>query len=92
MPMPRDHADGSACVLTSRLTSFSSASISTIPLVSLSALGLSSSGLLLRTLLVVFDLDAFQLQPAPVQDLVGEDRDEERLEYGSSIMLVEISL
>jgi hypothetical protein len=48
--------------------------------------------MLLRTLGVVFCLHAFQLQPAPVDDLIGEDGNQDSLEHGSTSVFVEIAL
>ena len=46
----------------------------------------------LRTLHIMFRLDAFQFQPAPVQDLVCEDGDEGGLEDRSTAVFVEVAL
>jgi hypothetical protein len=48
--------------------------------------------MLLRTLGVVFCLHALQLQPAPVDDLVSKDGDQDSLEHGTRSVLVEIAL
>jgi hypothetical protein len=47
---------------------------------------------LLRTLGVVFCLHALQFQPAPVDDLVGKDGDQDSLEYRPTPVLVEVAL
>lgn len=45
-----------------------------------------------HTLSVMFRLQAFQLQPAPVNDLVGEDSDKDGLEHWTTAVLVEVAL
>jgi len=47
---------------------------------------------LLRTLLLVLGLHAFQLEPAPVEDLVCEDGDQGSLEYRPAAVFVEVTL
>ena len=48
--------------------------------------------LILRTLDVMLRLDAFKFEPAPVQDLVCEDGDEDGLEDWPTAVFVEIAL
>lgn len=48
--------------------------------------------MLLRTLHVVFRLNAFKFKPAPVQDFVCEDGDQSGLEDWSTAIFVEIAL
>jgi hypothetical protein len=50
------------------------------------------SFVLLHTLSIMFRLHALQLQPTPVDDLVGEDGDKDGLEYWTTAVLVEIAL
>jgi len=40
----------------------------------------------------MFRLQALQLQPAPVNDLVGEDSDKDGLEHWTTAVLVEVAL
>ena len=47
---------------------------------------------LLRTLHIMLRLDAFQFEPAPVQDLVCEDGNEDGLEDRPAAVFVEIAL
>lgn len=47
---------------------------------------------LLRTLLLVLGLHAFQLEPAPVEDLICEDGDQGGLEYRPAAVFVEVTL
>jgi hypothetical protein len=47
---------------------------------------------LLRTLHVMFRLNAFQFEPTPVQNLVCEDGDQSGLEDWSTAVFVEIAL
>jgi hypothetical protein len=47
---------------------------------------------LLHTLSIMFRLHALQLKPSPVDDLVGEDGDQNSLEYWSTAILVEVAL
>jgi hypothetical protein len=47
---------------------------------------------LLHALGIVFCLHALQLQPAPVDDLVGEDGDQDSLEHGPTPVFVEVAL
>lgn len=50
------------------------------------------SFVLLRTLGVMFCLQALQLQPSPVDNLVGEDGDQDSLEHWSTAVFVEVTL
>lgn len=52
----------------------------------------SRSFMLLRTLLVALGLHALQFKPAPIQELVCEDGDQNALEYWSASVLVKIAL
>lgn len=40
----------------------------------------------------MFGLHALQLEPAPVDDLVGEDGDQDGLEYWTAAVFVEVTL
>jgi hypothetical protein len=48
--------------------------------------------MLLRTLGIVFCLHALQLQPAPVDDLVSKDGDQDSLEHWSTAIFVKVAL
>ena len=50
------------------------------------------SCVLLHTLSIIFRLHAFQLEPAPVDDFVSEDCDQDGLEYWTTAVLVEVAL
>jgi hypothetical protein len=52
----------------------------------------SNSFMLLRTLHVVLCLDAFEFEPAPVENLVCEDGDQGGLEDWSTAVFVEVAL
>jgi hypothetical protein len=58
----------------------------------LSMLLVLCSIVLLRTLSVMFCFQALQLQPSPVDDLVGEDGDQDSLEHWSTAVFVEVAL
>jgi hypothetical protein len=48
--------------------------------------------MLLHTLGIMFRLHALQLQPTPVDDLVGEDGNKDGLEYWTTAVFVEVAL
>jgi hypothetical protein len=78
--------------LVSCLSSFSSDLISpSIPSVDVRSHYMFSFALL-HTLSIMFRLHALQLKPSPVDDLVGEDGDQNSLEYWSTAILVEVAL
>ena len=50
------------------------------------------SFVLLHTLSIMFRLHALQLKPTPVDDLVGEDGDQDGLEHWTTAVFVEVAL
>lgn len=58
----------------------------------MSMVGTQCSIVLFHTLGVMFRFHAFQLEPAPVDDFVCEDGDEDGLEHWATAILVEVAL